>query len=65
MKRTDRRRLELKRDAVRILSDVPYAALRQVRGGADKTTPEGGCASTTGHSSVPPEVVHSRPTERS
>ena len=63
MKKTARKRLELQRDAVRILSDLPAGVLRQVRGGAEKTTPEGGCASSTDHSSVPPDVMHGRPTE--
>jgi hypothetical protein len=47
MKKTTRRRLALERDAVRILSELPPAALPQVRGGIERTTPEGGCASSS------------------
>jgi hypothetical protein len=53
MKKTDRTRLALQREVVRVLAELPVAALRQARGGTDKTTPDGGCASSTSHSAPP------------
>lgn len=48
MKKTDRKRLALRRDAVRVLAELSTGELRQVRGGGgERTTPEAGCASSS------------------
>lgn len=53
MKKTYRKRLALHGEVIRALAELPVAELRAVRGGSDRTTPDGGCASTTVHGSVP------------
>ena len=48
MKKTDKKRLMLQRDAVRMLAELSTNVLQHVAGGGstEKTTPAGGCAST-------------------
>jgi hypothetical protein len=49
MQKGIRRRIAIHRETVRILRQLPDAALQHVHGGSDKTTPDGGCTSSTKH----------------